>query len=150
MVMSGFHPSWSIFISCSIPLADVLATTNPGVSQDSLKWWKVFMFLTFRKCGFRKAAQSWMGTIGWPFWSPASWTKFALADCSTTVWRSFKQPTLVFLTRCFSRPKHQSGANFVWTTSMKESCTSLCSPTNTRHIGTINKQYQCVYNSNNE
>ena len=50
----------------------------------------------------------------------------------TTSTTSSRELTKVRRYLCLNRPKHQSGANFVWPTSMKDIRTVRCSPVSTR------------------
>ena len=76
----------------------------------------------------RYVAQLYTGTTGFPFCVPTSWATFISADVLTTSVMSCRELTKVRRYRCLNRPKHQSGANFVWPTSMKKSVTSRCKP----------------------
>ena len=46
---------------------------------------------------------------------------------------SAKQPTFVLRNLCLKSPKHQSGANLVWPTNIKDISILLLSPARTRH-----------------
>ncbi len=57
-----------------------------------------------------------------------SWETLQTADLSTTLAISVRLPIHVLLYRCFIRPKHQSGANFMWPTTINEIGAFVCRP----------------------
>ena len=123
----GFQPRWSlvrrerVFSSesqCTLTLA------VPGVCQGGAR--------TLSSPPWKYPVQSNWLTMMVPSSIPISWAWLVWADWSTTRTRSSRHPTSVFLNFCFSRPKHQSGANFVWPTSKNDISILLLSPHITR------------------
>ena len=84
--------------------------------------------------GSRKECQSRNGTTELPSSVPTSCARlmFFVLD-STTPHKSVKQLTSHLRNRCFSRPKHQSGANFVCPGGMKFKVTDVWRPWRVLH-----------------
>ena len=104
-------------------------TALPFISDEKTKWWRPLMPV---KAVFLKKGAKWTTMID-PSSFPTSWAKFTAADSSTTFTMSFKHPTFVLLNLCLRRPKHQSGANFVCPTIIKEISILLFRPVITLH-----------------
>ena len=75
------------------------------------------------------AAQSYVGTKTSPSCVPTSCGTFTLADWSTTLAMSSRQLTRVRRKRCLTKPKYQSGENFVWPTIKNDRLIFACRPT---------------------
>jgi len=98
-----------------------------------LKWWYFFMPGNGLKNWFRWDCQSPTGTNVVPSESPTSWAVLAAALPFTTDAISCSDDTAWRRNACLTRPKHQSGANFVCPAIKKLIVTDLCKPTATLH-----------------
>lgn len=123
------------FNCISLLSVETLTIAQPGVLAEKTRWWSFFMPLKAcrLKNGAKYSAQSYWGTITVPSSLPTSWAWFTTADELTTSTMSSRHPTLVLRKRCFSSPKHQSGANLVCPTSRKDISILSLSPARTRH-----------------
>ncbi len=83
--------------------------SNP---RSATGWWRLLMPWRRKKVAKYSAQSNW-GTI-------TSWAKFTTADSFTTFAMSARHPILVRRNLCLNKPKHQSGANLVCPTNMKE------------------------------
>ena len=79
-------------------------------------------------------AQSYCCIIVVPSSLPTSWPTLVVADWLTTRSRSSWHPTSVLRNFCFTRPKHQSGAKFVWPTTRNEISMRSFKPHSTLHV----------------
>lgn len=69
--------------------------TQPGESALNRMWCSLFIPFNFRKCSAKKDRQSKALTITFPSSEPTSCAKLTLADVSTTLAKSDKEPILV-------------------------------------------------------
>lgn len=107
--------------------------TWPGYSASNLKWWYFLMPGRFLKKGWRCCCQSPTGTKDVPSSLPINWAWFTQALSFTTVSNSCSDDTAWRLNAFLRRPKHPSGANFVWPGIKKFNEIDLWSPVHTLH-----------------
>ena len=90
-------------------------------SGTNRKCWYCLMPFSGRKPSARNVCQLYSDTFAVCSSVPTSWARFTpvvvLLLVSWTM--SSRHETDVLLYFCFNRPKHQSGANLVWPTTMK-------------------------------
>ncbi len=91
------------------------------------------MPIIFRKCIAKYDVHSNVGTIKVPSLVPTNWGWLHVAEDSTHLAEASRLPTSVFLYFCFSKPKHQSGENLVWTTTRNDKVILVCLLVITRH-----------------
>ena len=120
-VKTGFQSSTRrVKIFSSLSLYSLTATW-PGNEQEKWNEWYDLMFCSWRKWWLKWFTQLYMGTKVSPDWVPTNCAWLASADLSTSFTRSSKQSIVHRRRRCLSSPKHQSGENFVWPTSINDS-----------------------------
>jgi len=134
----GFQPWWLFVKRVSIFSSEShcnLTKTLPGVAEEKMRWCsdEIPSTAPLLKYGWTGSAPP-SHTIGHALSDslnrPAGHGWYGLTDQPheqdhpTTRARSSKHPTSDFLNFCFSRPKHQSGANFVWLTFFTDSCSA--------------------------
>ena len=104
--------------------SDVFFTKHiPGALASKRKWWYCSKVVVRRD-----ATASHTLTIDSPRSLPTNWAWFTIALPFTTASMSARLDTAVRRKACFSKPKHQSGANFVWPVTRKCSEIDLCWP----------------------
>ena len=86
--------------------------------------------LLLKKCSL----QLYMDTRVEPSNDPTNCGTFTEEERETQLAISSRLPIFVLKDLCFSKPKHQSGTNFVSPTGRNETVISLCWPVSTRHI----------------
>ena len=128
-VTEGVHKgSFRISYWTSTPLLTSLHSTFPMVDFWKVKYWYFLMPEIFFRCSAKYEHQSYVGICTTPSSHPTTSTSLHTADFFTTSAISLSVSTWVRRNCCLSRPKQESGVNFVWPTIMKESVMESLKP----------------------